>query len=143
MKNIVAVVALLMAACAVSFAAQKTLAQLKAEVVSAKPKDQPKLYSEIAAREMEEAENLYSSGDISQGQAAVSDTAADCENAANAAISTRKRLKQTEIALRKISERMQALSKSADFENRPPIKAAVDRIEQLRNSLLNAMFKKK
>lgn len=143
MRNRLAIVALAVAFCVAAFAAERTLAQLKAEVATAKPQDQAKLYAAIAGLEMDQAESLFNSGDVQKGQAAVSDTTLDCENAAKAAVASRKRLKETEISLRKISERMDALAKSAEFENRPPIRAAVDRIDQARNNLLNAMFKKK
>lgn len=143
MNKRLAALALVSILCVAAFAAQKTLAELKAQVATAKPQDQPKLYAAIASIEMDQADNLFNSGDTQKGQVAVSQTTTDCENAAQAAVDSRKRLKETEIALRKISERMETLSKSVDFESRAPIKAAVDRIEQARNTLLNAMFKKK
>ncbi len=143
MNNRLSIVAVAIGLCIAAFAADKTLSQLKAEVVSAKPQDQAKIYAAIAGLELDQAESLFTSGDVQKAQVTVSETTTDCENAAKAAVQSRKRLKETEIALRKISERMDALAKSIDFENRPPIKAAVDRIDQARNSLLNAMFKKK
>jgi hypothetical protein len=143
MSKRLAATAVALALCISGFAAQKTLAELKAEVASARPQDQAKLYTAIAGLEMDQAESLFSSGDGQKGLAAVSDTTADSENAAKAAVESRKRLKETEISLRKISERMETLSKSVEFESRAPMKAAVDRIDQARNNLLNAMFKKK
>lgn len=143
MNKLLALGAIALLLCAAAVASEKTLPQLKAEVETAKQKDQPKLYAAIAELEMEQAEHLFNSGDVQKGHAAISDTTADSENAAKAAIESRKRMKQTEIALRKISERMDDLARSVDFESRGPIKSAVERIEQARSSLLNAMFKKK
>ncbi len=143
MKNRVTIVAVVLALCIAASAAEKNLAQLKAEVSTAKPQDQAKLYAEIAKLEMDQAESLFIAGDIPKGQAAVAEVTTDCENAAKASIDAHKHLKETEISLRKISDRMGALSKSVDFESRPPVKAAGDRIDQVRNDLLNAMFKKK
>ncbi len=143
MNKLLAIGAIALLLCAAAVASEKTIPQLKAEVETAKQKDQPKLYAAIAELEMQQAERLFNSGDVQKGQAAISDTTVDSENAAKAAIESRKRMKETEISLRKISERMENLARSVEFESQGPIKSAVERIEQARNSLLNAMFKKK
>jgi hypothetical protein len=143
MKKCVATALVAFAIGVMAFAAEKTLDQLKAEVSNAKLQDQPRLYSSIATLEMDQAESLFSTNDAQKGLGVIATVTADCESAAKSAIDSHKRLKETEIALRKISDRMDTLSKSVEFESRAPIKAASDRVDQARNNLLNAMFKKK
>jgi hypothetical protein len=141
MKRWLKIAAVLAALCTLASAAEKALEQLKAEVASAKPKDQPKLYSEIAEQELKQAEALFAAGDSQKGNAAILETVQDCERAAKTSLETRKRLKETEISLRKMSERMENLAKGVEFESRDPIKSGIERVEQARSTLLNAMFK--
>lgn len=116
--------------------------ELKAEVAKAKPKDQPKLYIQIADLELKDLETLYNSGDLEKGPAAAAELASDCEKAADTAKTTRKHMKQTEIALRKIESHLDALTRNVAFDDRPPLKEATDRIEKARTALLDAMFAK-
>ncbi len=142
MKTKFAVVSIIFALCSIALASQRSLEELKAEVAKANPKDQPKLYVEIAELELKTVEALYSEADAEKGQQALEQLTADCEAAAKASKTTRKHMKQTEISLRKIGERLNDVQRSAAFDDRPPIKAALDRIEQARTTLLDAMFSK-
>ena len=58
----------------------------------------------------------------------------------SAAKSSGKRLKQTEIELRKLEKRMQDIAESLNLDDRPPVLKSVDEIEQMRAGLLAAMF---
>ncbi len=58
----------------------------------------------------------------------------------SAAKSSGKRLKQTEIELRKLEKRMKDIAESLNLDDRPPVLKSVDEIEQLRAGLLAAMF---
>ncbi len=142
MKTKIAVLSIIFALCTVVLASQRSLEELKAEAAKASPKDQPKLYVEIAELELKSVEALYNEGDAEKGQQAVEQLTADCEAAAKASKTTRKHMKHTEISLRKIGERLNDIQRSAAFDDRPPIKAALDRIEQARTMLLDAMFSK-
>ncbi len=53
-----------------------------------------------------------------------------------------KRLKDTEIDLRKLSERIQAIRQEASFEDRKPFDISIQNLEQNRSKLLDRMFKK-
>lgn len=125
-----------------AFAAEESLDKLKARVTGAKPQEQPKLYAKIVDLEMKEVSRLFDSGDSSNAQQMLSTLTDDCEKGAQASVSTRKHMKQMEISLRKISEHLDQVRKSVDFESRPPVQSAIDRIEQARNRLLTAMFSK-
>jgi hypothetical protein len=142
MTKACAVALILLAACVPLFAAEESLEQLKARAPTARIEEQPKIYVRIAELELKNVDSTLGQGDIQKEQAAMQDLATACENAAKTSVTTRKHMKQTEIALRKVSERVEQFRKSVEFESRPPIKAAIDRIEQARSDLLNAMFKK-
>lgn len=142
MRTKLAVISILLALCGTMFAAERSLQQLKEQVVKARPEDQPKLYIEIAEIELKDLQALYNGGDVEKAPAAVAELATNCENAAQASKTTRKQMKQTEIALRKIESQLEALRKSVAFDDRTPIKEAADRVEQARTALLDAMFTK-
>jgi hypothetical protein len=142
MRTRIAVISIFLALCGVMFAAEPSLQQLKTQVATANPKDQPKLYVKIAEIELKNVEALYNGGDIGKAPTAVAELATDCESAAQAAKTTRKHMKRTEIALRKIGSHLEALGRSVAFDDRPPIKQAGDRIEKARSALLDAMFSK-
>ncbi len=142
MKIRLVIISILLSICSAVFASERPLQELRAEAAKASPKDQPKLYVEIAQRELKDIEALYKEGDSEKGKQALEQLTADCESAAKASKTIRKRMKQTEISLRQIGERMNDLQRSAAFDDRPPLKAALDRIEQARTTLLDAMFSK-
>ena len=61
-------------------------------------------------------------------------------NAADAASSSGKHLKQTEIDLRKLAKRMKDIAATLAVEDRPPLEKAVEDLEQIRSDLLARMF---
>lgn len=124
------------------FAATESLEQLKARVTSAKAQDQPKIYVKIAELELDNLNAAFNGGDTQKGQTSLQDLTSACLSAAQTSVSTRKHMKQTEIALRKVADRLDQIRKGVEFDDRPPLEAANDRIEQARTELLNAMFKK-
>jgi hypothetical protein len=130
------------ATCATMFAKNESLEQLKARVASASAQDQPKIYVRIAELELDNLNAAFNGGDAQKGQTALQDLTSACLSAAQTSVTTRKHMKQTEIALRKVSDRLDQIRKGVEFESRPPFEAANSRIEQARTELLNAMFKK-
>ncbi len=60
--------------------------------------------------------------------------------AADAASTSGKHLKQTEIELRKLRKRMHDIAETLAVDDRPPLQKAVDDIEQIRSDLLARMF---
>jgi len=52
-------------------------------------------------------------------------------------------LKDTEIALRKMSQRLRDLKRGLPYEDQGPVQGAADRLEQMRTELLGRMFGKK
>ena len=60
--------------------------------------------------------------------------------ATDAATSSGKHMKQTEIGLRELSKRMHDVATSLAVEDRPPLREAMGTIEELRSELLARMF---
>ena len=143
MKRTVAILVLISAA--VGFAADKdkkdTLEQLKARAESASGKHEIELSIEIAERQLKATDDAYNAGNVDQAQAALADVVEYGVRAAKDATNTGKRMKQTEIALRKISDRPDNIAKSLDFDNRRPVEDARRKLEGARNDLLFRMFR--
>jgi hypothetical protein len=134
-------IAVLFAVAAHASDKKDTLEQLKARAETTEGKHQIELLTEIADRQLKAADDAYSAGNVDQGLAAVKDVVDYGVRAAHEATSTGKRMKQTEIALRKIADRLDNISKSVDFDSRPPVVDAVRKLEAARNDLLFRMFK--
>jgi hypothetical protein len=122
---------------------QETLEQLKSRAESVRPSDQVKLFMEIAQRKSIAATDFYEKGDAEAGKAAVEDVALYCERAGAAAQSSGKHLKHVEIHIRDLERKLEALQRSVSFDDREPLKTAVDRLEKTRSDLLSTMFRKK
>ncbi len=121
-------------------AANKNPTQLKARADAAHGGDQAKLCLEYAQAELEDADDLFTKGLVDKGQAEVREVVDSARKGADAATSSGKRLKQTEIMLRKLAERMHDIAESLAFEDRQPVRQAIDQIQQIRSDLLSRMF---
>jgi uncharacterized tellurite resistance protein B-like protein len=118
-----------------------TLDQLRSRAASADKGHQPELYSELALKEADAADQAYNtSADTARKLLEESVTAA--EKAADAAVETGKRLKRTEIDLRKVSERLESIRRSWAFDDRGPVTAGIQKVEAARSKLLDRMFRK-
>jgi hypothetical protein len=124
----------------VAAAGTLTLPELKARADAAHGADQAKLCLEYARRQLEDANALFSDGQVDKGQAEILEVVAYARKGADAASSSGKQLKETEIKLRKVAERMHDIGASLAFEDRPPVRQAVDDIEKIRSDLLARMW---
>jgi hypothetical protein len=124
------------------FAVSKTEspADLKTRADNAHGGEEAKLCIEYAHAELEYANDLFTKGDVDQAQSAVTSVMEYVRKGSSAAKSSGKRLKQTEIELRKLEKRMKDIAESLNLDDRPPVLKSVDEIEQLRAGLLAAMF---
>jgi len=123
-------------------ARDETLDELKSRVQNALPQDRPKLCVQIAELQLRNADKLYRDGDVEQARAAVADIVTYSEQARDSAVETKKRLKNVEIAVRKIAERLRDIKRTLPYEEQPAIEHAVQRLEEIRTSLLKQMFSK-
>jgi len=118
------------------------LAELIARADAARPEDRPAIYVEIATHQLKAADEAYTAGKIETARAAVNDVVTYSTKAHDASIQTAKKLKSTEIALRKMAARLRDIQRSLSYEDQPPVQAAAEQLENLRTDLLTHMFGK-
>ncbi len=132
--------AMVLLLCCFALSKSESLDELKTRADNAHGGDQAKLCVEYAQAELEYANDLFTKGDVDQAQSAVNSVMDYVRKGSDAAKSSGKRLKQTEIELRKLQKRMKDIAESLNLDDRPPVLKSVDEIEQLRAGLLSAMF---
>lgn len=138
----IAILLLVFAFVAFAIAKDEGIDELKARLASARPEDQPGLCLRIAHEQLHQADKFYTEGNVAQARAAVGDIVTYSEKARDAAVGSHKHLKNVEIEVRKISEKLNDIKRTLAFEDQPPVADAVRRLEDIRTSLLDAMFKK-
>ena len=116
------------------FAARRT------EAEAAREGHRAKLFVDLAHEEMEAADKAFTDGNVELGQRLAANSAVDAETGGKAAVDSGKRLKDTEIDLRKLQTRTRDIGRSLNFEDRPPMEKIVQRLETLRESILDRMF---
>ncbi|HLI63289.1 MAG TPA: hypothetical protein VKV05_07800, partial [Terriglobales bacterium] len=111
-----------------------------AKADAARGGERAKLCMEYARQELESANNLYNGGQLDEAKAEIEQVVAYARKGEDAATASGKQLKETEIKLRKLAERLHDIGNSLDFEDRGPVKQAIDQIQQLRSDLLVKMW---
>ena len=124
----------------IALVATESLPALKARADAAHGGEQAKLCLEYAHRILEDANALFTNGDVDKAQREVAEVVEYGRKAADAASSSGKHLKQTEIDLRKLSKRLHDIAETLAVEDRPPLLKAVEDLEQIRSDLLARMF---
>ena len=89
---------------------------------------QAKLCLEYAHVQLEAANGLFNDGDADQGQADIREVVGYARKGAEAASSSGKHLKDTEIKLRKLADRMHDIGETLAFEDRQPVRQAVEAV---------------
>lgn len=118
----------------------ETLEELKAEAAAASGGKQALLYTRVAREEVELANQHFTDGKVAEGHAAVRDAVAYAEKARDAARNSRKKLKQTEMAIGKTARRLNDIGKTLAIDDRPAVEQAVKELQQIQDQLLEAMF---
>jgi polyhydroxyalkanoate synthesis regulator phasin len=135
------VFALLIITVAAAFAREEeTVAELISKAEAAKVEDRPGLYLRAAKLQLKAADDLYSEGKPDQARHVVEDVVTYSQKAVEAAVKSGKKLKNSEIAIRKMAERLNDIKRSLSFEDQAPVQAAVDRLQHMRTDLLSKMF---
>jgi len=116
--------------------------ELQSRIASARPEDRPALCIQLAQSQLRIADKLYTDGQAEQARAAVADVATYSQKAGNAAIQSRKHMKNVEIAVRKMAEKLRDIKRTLNFEDQPPVEQAIVSLEDVRTVLLKEMFKK-
>jgi len=124
----------------IGVAGAPTAAELKARADAAHGGQRAKLCLEYARMELEDSNALFTKGEVDKAQAGIREVVEYSRKGANAASSSGKQLKETEIRLRKLAERMHDIGESLAFEDRPPVRQAIDQIQQIRSDLMVRMW---
>jgi hypothetical protein len=140
-SKFVVVLALALASAYVT-AKEETVDELKARVESARPDDRADLCIRIAQQQLRNADKFYSDGNADQARAAVDDIVGYSEKARDAAKQAKKRLKNVEINVRKMAEKLRDIRRTLAFDDQPPVEQAIRRLEDIRTALLKEMFAK-
>jgi hypothetical protein len=142
MRQLAFTMLLLALASAYGAAKEETVAELKSRFESAHPEDRPEIGIRIAQHQLRNADKLYSEGNADQARAAVDDIVTYSERARDAAIQTKKHLKNVEIDVRKMAEKLRDIKRTLAFDDQPPVEQAIRRLEDIRTTLLKEMFAK-
>ncbi len=124
-----------------AIARDETLEQMKARFEKTHTADRPPLGIKIAEQQLHNAGKLYYEGKVDEGRAAIDDVVLYSEKARDAATQTNKHVKNIEIDARKMAERLRDLKRTLAYEDQPPVEQAIRRMEDIRTSLLDEMFK--
>ena len=119
---------------------QSSVDELKARLQNAKPDERVTLSLEIAERQVASADQLYRDGKPEEAEAAIKDVVTYAEQAGKNV--SGRHMKNTEIAMRKMSHRLGDIKRTVAFENQATVQSAIDSLEKIRTSLLNRMFGK-
>jgi hypothetical protein len=119
---------------------EASLEELKARLATASAGDRAHLCVEIAERQLTSANQFYADGDSEKGQSALNDVAAFSESARDNSIQSGKRLKQTEIAVRVMTRKLNDLKHRVTHDEQSSVQNTIDRLQRVRDDLLGAMF---
>ncbi|MGE5139959.1 MAG: hypothetical protein ACM3JD_10875 [Rudaea sp.] len=132
----------LILAATLSFAEKETVGELKARLDNAPVPDRAKLCVQIAQLQLRNADTLYTDGKVGEARNAVQDIVLYSKQARDAAQESRKHLKHVEIAVRKMAEKLADIKRTLAFEDQAPVGDAIQQLQDIRTSLLEAMFNK-
>jgi len=119
-----------------------SLEELKARVPHAKPDERTTLCLQIAERQVEAADKLYVDGKTEEAEASIHDVVSYAQQAGEAAGQTGHRLKNAEIAMRRMSHRLSDIKRTLPFDNQSLVQSAIDTLDKMRTDLLSHMFGK-
>jgi hypothetical protein len=139
-KLVGAILLFTLAATVASFGREETLEQLVARADAARPDQQPELYMQVAQRELKMAREAFKADNMEDFRTAVQQIVKYSDSAHSAALHSGKRLKNTEIKIREIAIHLRSMKVDVEFEEQPPVQAAIDRLEGFRTELLHSMF---
>jgi hypothetical protein len=122
-----------------ALADDKNLDQLKAEAGRA-GNDQAKVCAEVAERLVSVADKQFTDGQSVNGHATVQEILQYATRAHDLAIKTRKKMKETEIHLRRCRYALENMRRTLAAEDRPPVQAVEKKLEQFGEGILEAMF---
>jgi len=128
--------------CVSAFSQKESVAQLVDRAKTAPVDHQPGIYIRAAEQQLKIVTQLYNEGKADDARAGLNDVVAYADYASDTAVKSRKHVKNIEIELRKMAEKLRDLKHTLNFEDQPPVQTAMDHVENLRTNLLALMFGK-
>ena len=116
--------------------------ELKGRIAAATVQERAHLCVQIAQKQLDATEKLYAGAEVEQAQEPLTDVVAYSELARDYSIQSRKYQKQTEIAVREMTRKLNGILHTLGRDEQAPVKDAVSRLEKVRDDLLASMFKK-
>ena len=120
----------------------ETFEALVKQADAAKLRDQPVLYVKIAESQLKATDAFYKDGKYDDARSALANIVRYSDKSSDAAIRSGKKLKETEITIRKIADKLRDIKRSVEFDEQAPIQDAIDHLEQYRTQILSRMFRK-
>jgi hypothetical protein len=121
-------------------ARQKSLEELKADAEKAHGGHRAELYSELALRTVDVANQQFIQGKSVDAQKTVQNILDYATKAHEAALEKHKKMKDVEIHLRETQRQLENLRRTLAADDRPPLEEVEKQISDFRQDLLNAMF---
>ena len=141
-KALVILAILLSSSLAVWAKKEETLEELKSRAETTNLEERTGVCVRIAEEQVKAADKLFTEGKAEEGRAALQDVITYSEKARDAATQSGKKLKATEIAVRKMARKLHDIKRTVAFEDQAPIQEAIDHLERVRTDLLAKMFGK-
>jgi hypothetical protein len=124
------------------FSKELTLAQLKARLQNAKPDERATLSVQVAEQQVENADKLYAIGKSEEAVSAIHEVISYSQDAQRAAVQSGKKLKNVEIAVRRMSRRLTEIKRTLPYDDQATVQEAVETLDKIGTDLLNRMFGK-
>lgn len=122
-----------------ALADDKNIDRLKAEA-DQPGNDQARACAEVAERLVSIADKQFTDGESVKGHATVQEILQYATRARDLAIKTRKKMKDTEIHLRRCRRALENMRRTLAAEDRPPVEQVEKKLEQFGEDILEAMF---
>lgn len=123
------------------FAGDEPLDKLIAKAEAAGDK-QAELYVDVARRYAEQANQHFSAGESEKAQDDLKNIVSYAEKARATVGRSEGRIKQTELKMHKLHRRLEEIVRATDADDRPPVAAAAQHVQELRSQLLDLLFRK-
>ena len=121
-------------------AKQRSLEELKADAPKAHGGHRAELYSELALRTVDVANQQFTQGKSVDAQKTVQDILDYATKAHDSSLEKHKKMKDVEIHLRETQRQLENLRRTLAADDRPPLEDVEKKISDFRQDLLNAMF---
>lgn len=116
------------------------LDELKQRALSGDPREQAYNCAQVVSGLVEVANQQFAQGNYEAAQSSVQEIEKYADMAGTASRSSRKKLKEAEIALREAARRLEDLGRSLSMIDRPPVQKAASRLHDVESELLSRLF---